>query len=73
MTIAVTALLLGGAGIMTVAPVDVVMSVKHMTPGNKRGFVQARMRNLSYGSSFEQKFRSEESLEKAMLEKHTMQ
>lgn len=50
-----------------------VMSVKHMTPGNKRGFVQARMRNLSSGSSFEHKFRSEESLEKAILEKHTMQ
>lgn len=50
-----------------------VMSVQHVTPGNKRGFVQARMRNLSTGNSFEFKFRSEDMLEKAHLERHPMQ
>ncbi len=50
-----------------------VMSVTHMTPGNKRGFVQAKMRNLKTGSSFDHKFRSEDDLERAHLEKHEMQ
>jgi elongation factor P len=50
-----------------------VMSVQHVTPGNKRGFVQAKLRNLATGSSFEHKFRSEDNLEKAHLEKHPMQ
>ena len=50
-----------------------IMSVQHVTPGNKRGFVQARMRNLVSGSSYEHKFRSEDNVDKAHLEKHPMQ
>jgi len=50
-----------------------VASVKHLTPGNKRGFVQTKLKSLRTGSGAEHKFRSEDRLEKAMLETRTMQ
>ena len=50
-----------------------VMSVQHMTPGNKRGFVQAKLRNLKSGNSFEHRFRSEDRIEKADLEEREME
>ncbi len=50
-----------------------VMSVQHMTPGNKRGFVQAKLRNLKSGNSYEHKFRSEDRVEKASLEEREME
>jgi elongation factor P len=40
-----------------------VMSVQHITPGNKRGMVQAKLRNLNSGESFEHRFRSEDRVE----------
>ena len=33
-----------------------VFSVEHRTPGNLRGFVQAKMRNLRSGAIFERTF-----------------
>ncbi|HLF56013.1 MAG TPA: elongation factor P [Thermoanaerobaculia bacterium] len=45
-----------------------VMSVTHRTPGNLRAFVQVRMRNLRTGNSFEHRFSSTESVERAMLD-----
>ena len=45
-----------------------IMSVTHHTPGNLRAFVQVRMRNLKNGNSFEHRFASTESVERAILD-----
>jgi elongation factor P len=45
-----------------------VMSVIHRTPGNLRAFVQVRMRNLKTGNSFDYRFSSTESVERAHLD-----
>jgi elongation factor P len=45
-----------------------IFSVTHRTPGNLRGFVQAKMRNLRSGSMFEHRFSSEDRVERAVLE-----
>jgi elongation factor P len=50
-----------------------VTSVKHLTPGNKRGFMQTKLRNLRTGLGTENKFRSEDRVEKATLETRSMQ
>ena len=49
-----------------------VINVKHITPGNKRGMVQAKLRNMDSGNSFEHRFRSDDRVEKADLEQHEM-
>lgn len=48
-------------------------SVVHKTPGNLRGFVQAKLRNLRSGAMNEHRFRSEDKVEKASLDTHEMQ
>ncbi len=48
-----------------------IMTVNHVTPGNWRGFVQAKMRSLKTGNSFEHRFGSTEKVERAILD--TMQ
>ncbi|MBI4488968.1 MAG: elongation factor P [Deltaproteobacteria bacterium] len=50
-----------------------VTAVKHLTPGNKRGFMQTKMKNLKTGLGTEHKFRSEDRIEQATLETRTMQ
>src|ERR1700691_4230045 len=50
-----------------------VFSVNHRTPGNLRGFVQAKMRNLRSGTMIEHRFSSEDKVEKASLEEHEME
>src|SRR5579859_2833359 len=50
-----------------------IFSVNHRTPGNLRGFVQAKMRNLRSGSMFEHRFSSEDRVEKAMLDEQEME
>ena len=50
-----------------------IMSVQHVTPGNWRGFVQARMRSLKSGNSFEHRFGSTERVERAILDTHPME
>src|ERR1041384_5196820 len=50
-----------------------IFSVNHRTPGNLRGFVQAKMRSLRSGSMIEHRFSSEDRVEKAMLEEHEME
>ncbi len=47
-----------------------IFSVYHRTPGNKRGFVQAKMRNLRNQTMIEHKFASEDRVERATLEQH---
>jgi elongation factor P len=50
-----------------------IMDVLHQTPGNKRGFIQSRMRNIRSGTLSDQKFRAEEDVERAMLDEREMQ
>src|SRR5512140_719822 len=50
-----------------------VFSVSHRTPGNLRGFVQAKMRSLRTGSMTEHRFSSEDKVEKAQLDEHDME
>src|SRR4249919_2319959 len=50
-----------------------VLDLQHFTPGNKRGFVQAKMRNIRTSSLSDQKFRSEDDVERAVLDEHDMQ
>ncbi len=50
-----------------------IFSVNHRTPGNLRGFVQAKMRNLRSGTMMEHRFSSEDRVERAMLEEHEME
>lgn len=50
-----------------------VFSVNHRTPGNLRGFVQARMRSLKSGTMIENRFSSEDKVEKAILDEQEME
>jgi elongation factor P len=50
-----------------------VFKMTHRTPGNLRGFVQVKMRNLRTGSMMEHRFASEDRVEKAALEEHEME
>lgn len=50
-----------------------IMDLHHLTPGNKRGFVQCRMRNIRTGTLSDQKFRSEDDVERAVLDEQEMQ
>ena len=46
---------------------------EHRTPGNLRSFVQARMRNIRTGALIDHRFRSEDNVEKAMIDETEMQ
>ena len=50
-----------------------VHDVIHKTPGNLRGFVQAKMRNLRTGSMNEHRFGSTDRVEKASLDEREME
>ena len=50
-----------------------VTAVHHLTPGNKRGFMQTKMKNLRNGIGTEYKFRSEDRVEQAILDSRQMQ
>src|SRR2546428_275823 len=50
-----------------------VLSVLHLTPGNWRGMVQTKLRNVMTGNSFDYRFRSEDRVERADLEQHEME
>jgi elongation factor P len=50
-----------------------VMNVIHVTPGNWRGMVQTRLVNIETGSNAEHRFRSEDKIERANLEEHSLQ
>ena len=45
----------------------------HRTPGNLRGFVQARLVNIESGSNTEHRYSSEDKVEKANMEQHSLQ
>ncbi|HEY8536476.1 MAG TPA: elongation factor P [Vicinamibacterales bacterium] len=50
-----------------------VLEVQHVTPGNLRGFVRAKFRNLRTGTLSDQKLRSEDFIERATLDEREMQ
>ena len=50
-----------------------VMCVQHITPGNWRGMVQTKLRNLRTGKQNERRFRSEESADRITLETHELE
>jgi elongation factor P len=50
-----------------------VMNVVHVTPGNWRGMVQTKLRNLRSGTQTEYRFRSEDKAERVTLEQHDME
>ena len=50
-----------------------IMTVTHITPGNWRGMVQTKMRNMRSGNSTENRFRSEDKVERVTLEQHEME
>jgi elongation factor P len=45
-----------------------VFSVDHRTPGNKRGSMQTKMKNLRTGVMMDYRFRAEEFVERAILD-----
>ena len=50
-----------------------VLELQHVTPGNLRGFVRVKLRNIRSGNLSDQKLRSEDSIERAMLDEREMQ
>ena len=50
-----------------------IFKVEHRTPGNLRGFVQAKMRKLSNGSMTEHRFSSEDRVERAVMDEQEME
>ncbi|MDE3084516.1 MAG: elongation factor P [Verrucomicrobiota bacterium] len=50
-----------------------VMETQHRTPGNLRAFVQAKLRNLKNGRSFDQRFNSTESMDVLSTDRKTLE
>lgn len=50
-----------------------VATVMHRTPGNLRGFVQAKLVNIESGSNQEVRFSTDDKLERAILDEHKLQ
>ena len=49
------------------------LEVQHVTPGNLRGFVRVKMRNIRTGVLADNRFRSEDQVERAVLDERQMQ
>ncbi len=50
-----------------------VLELQHVTPGNLRGFVRVKFRNIRSGNLSDQKLRSEDTVERATLDETEMQ
>jgi len=50
-----------------------VLDTQHVTPGNLRGFVRVKMRNIRSGVLADNRFRSEDTIERAILDEREMQ
>ena len=50
-----------------------VLELQHVTPGNLRGFVRAKFRNIRTQTLSDQKLRSEDTVERAILDEKQMQ
>ncbi len=50
-----------------------VMAVTHITPGNWRGMVQTKMRSVRSGTQTENRFRSEDKVDRVTLDQQEME
>ncbi len=50
-----------------------VLKVQHVTPGKGHGMMQTKLRNIRTGNSFDYRFRSDEKIEVASIERQTME
>ncbi len=50
-----------------------VAAMQHRTPGNLRGFVQAKLVNIENSSNHDVRFSTDDKLEKAQLDQHKLQ
>lgn len=50
-----------------------VLSYEHITPGNKRAMIQAKLRNLKQGNTVEHRFRSGDRLEQVYVDAQPME
>src|SRR6186997_1703088 len=50
-----------------------ILELQHVTPGNLRGFVRVKMRNIRNGALNDNRFRSEDQVERAILDERQMQ
>ena len=50
-----------------------IIEFRHHTPGNLRAMVQAKLKNLKSGSSFEHRFRAADTVEPASMETHDLE
>src|SRR5437870_12893962 len=50
-----------------------VVDYQHITPGNWRGMVQTKLRKLSTGSIMDHRLRSEERVDRAILDEREME
>jgi elongation factor P len=50
-----------------------ILELQHVTPGNLRGFVRVKLRNLRNGALADQRLRSEDVIERARLDERKMQ
>ena len=57
-----------GTTIIYQSELYVVADFRHYTPGNKRGFVQATLKNLKNGKMIQNKFASDDSVDRAVLD-----
>ena len=50
-----------------------ILDLQHVTPGNLRGFVRVKMRHIRNGTLNDNRFRSEDQVERAVLDEREMQ
>jgi len=50
-----------------------IIEFRHHTPGNLRAMVQAKLKNLRNGNSFEHRFRAADSIDPASMETHDLE
>jgi elongation factor P len=50
-----------------------VLTMQHITPGNKRGIVQTTLRNVQTGTKVDQRFRSTDRVERATVDAQDME
>ncbi len=50
-----------------------VVEFRHHTPGNLRAMVQAKLKNIRTGNSFDHRFRAADTIERASMETHDLE
>ncbi|MDD5135546.1 MAG: elongation factor P [Phycisphaerae bacterium] len=62
-----------GMGVMMDGKLGICVQSVHVTPGNLRAFVQAKVRVIQDGTMLEKRLRSTEDIEQAFLDRRQMQ